>query len=551
MAELTGGQALVQSLKREGVKVIFALPGVQLDWAFNALYDEKENIKIVHTRHEQATAYMADGYARTTGEVGVCLVVPGPGLLNATAALSTAYACSAPVLCLTGQIQSDLIGVGRGMLHEIPHQLEMLKSVTKWAARGMTPEEIPSLVHEAFTQMRTGRPRPVEIEVPPDILATPREVELYAPEKTDRERPAADPDLLDKAAKLLGAAKSPLIVSGGGVLSSGAWDELRNLAEMLQAPVVMSRNGRGALSDREYLAQTALGGRELLPKADVILAVGTRFVEPATQWGLAPEQTVIHMDIDDEEIGRNVEPAIGIIADAKVGLAALAERVGKYNTARPSREAELSAMKAAIKERTDGLQPQAGFANALRAAMPDDAILVNESTQVGYFSNFGFPVYHPRTFINSGYQGTLGYGYATALGAQVGNPGRKVVSINGDGGFMYNVQELSTQVAYNIPLVTVVFNDNAFGNVKRIQQETFDGRTIASDLHNPDFVKLAESFGMAGLRAKDAKELEKTLGDALATNAPALIEVPVGPMPSPWSLMWGRAQAPSAVGPRR
>src|SRR5947209_13705875 len=173
---------------------------------------------------------MADGYARTTGEVGVCLVVPGPGLLNATAALSTAYACSAPVLCLSGQIQSDLIGVGRGMLHEIPHQLQMLQSVTKWAARAMTPEEVPGLVREAFNQMRTGRPRPVEIEVPPDILARPGEVELYAPEKTDRERPGADPDVLGRAAKLLGEAENPLIVSGGGVLSSGAWDELRNLA---------------------------------------------------------------------------------------------------------------------------------------------------------------------------------------------------------------------------------------------------------------------------------------------------------------------------------
>ncbi len=551
MTELTGGHALVQSLKREGVKVIFALPGVQLDWLFDALYEEKENIRIVHTRHEQATAYMADGYARTTGEVGVCLVVPGPGLLNATAALSTAYACSAPVLCLSGQIQSDLIGVGRGMLHEIPYQLEMLKSVTKWAARGMTPEEIPGLVREAFQQMRTGRPRPVEIEVPPDVLATTSEVELLAPEKMDRERPAPDADVLDRAAKLLGEAKNPLIISGGGVLSSGAWNELRNLAEMLQAPVVMSRNGRGALSDREYLAQTSLGGRELLPQADVILGVGTRFVEPATQWGLAPGQMTIHMDIDDEEVGRNFTPTVGIIADAKVGLAALAERVGRYNSARPSREKELDELKAGMETKMAAIQPQSDYAKALRAAMPDDAILINESTQVGYFSNFGFPVYHPRTFINSGYQGTLGYGYATALGAQVGNPDKKVVSINGDGGFMYNVQELSTQVAHNIPLVTVVFNDNAFGNVKRMQQENFAGRTLASDLHNPDFLKLAESFGMAGMRASSPAELKTMLDKALAMNAPVLIEAPVGPMPSPWSLMWGRSQPPSVVGPRR
>jgi acetolactate synthase-1/2/3 large subunit len=551
MTELTGGQALVQSLKREGVKTIFALPGVQLDWAFDALYDEKENIKIVHTRHEQGTAYMADGYARTTGEVGVCLVVPGPGLLNAAAGLSTAYACSAPVLCISGQIQSNLIGVGRGMLHEINNQLEMIGSVTKWARRSMKPEEIPAMVRKAFEELRTGRPRPVEIEVPPDVLATKADMELYAPEQMDRDRPKGDPDQIDKAAKLLGEAKNPIICTGGGILSSGAWNELRELAEMLQAPVVMSRNGRGAVSDRHYLGHTTMGGRELFPKADVVLAVGTRFVDPATMWGIKEGQTVIQMDIDPEEIGRNHEPDVSIVADAKAGLAALAERVGKYDSSRPSREAELNAFKDELRTRMDQVQPQAAYAAALRAEMPEDAILVNESTQVGYFSNVGFPVYHPRTFLTSGYQGTLGYGYATALGAQVGNPNKKVVSINGDGGFMYNVQELSTQVAYKIPLVTVVFNDGAYGNVKRIQQETFNGRTIASDLLNPDFVKLAESFGMAGYRAKNPDELRTALREALDANAPALIEAPVGPMPSPWALMWGRNQAPSVIGPRR
>src|ERR1700687_5555876 len=178
---MTGGQALVQSLKREGVSIVFGLPGVQLDWAFDALYEERDSIHVVHTRHEQATAYMADGYARSTGQIGTCLVVPGPGLLNATAGLSTAYACSSPVLCVTGQIQSDLIGVGRGVLHEIPEQLRMIASVTKWAARATQPSEIPGMVREAFRQLRTGRPRPVEIEIPPDILAATADVTLLDP----------------------------------------------------------------------------------------------------------------------------------------------------------------------------------------------------------------------------------------------------------------------------------------------------------------------------------------------------------------------------------
>ena len=182
MPELTGGQALVQSLKVEGINTIFGLPGVQLDWAFDALYESRDQIKVYHTRHEQATSYMADGFARTTGKVGTCLVVPGPGLLNAAAGLSTAYACSSPVLCISGQIQSDLIGVGRGVLHEIDHQLEMIGSVTKWAGRAMSPGEVPGIVREAFRQLRSGRPRPVEIEIPPDVLQHEAEVELYAPE---------------------------------------------------------------------------------------------------------------------------------------------------------------------------------------------------------------------------------------------------------------------------------------------------------------------------------------------------------------------------------
>ena len=539
MARMTGGQALVESLKREGIETIFGLPGVQLDWAFDALYESRDQIKVYHTRHEQATSYMADGYARTTGKIGTCLVVPGPGLLNAAAGLSTAYACSSPVLCIAGQIQSDLIGVGRGVLHEIDHQLEMIGSVTKWAGRAMSPGEVPGIVREAFRQLRSGRPRPVEIEIPPDVLQGEAEVELYEPERP--ERSAGDPDLLRQAAERLRAAERPMIFVGGGIFAAEAWDELRQLAEALQAPVVMSRNGRGALSDRHYLALNSMAGRRLWAECDVALAVGTRFVDPATGWGLPDGLTTIHLDVEEREVGRNFTPTIGIVGDAKRGLARLVELVDGAN--RPSREQELTRLKEEVNDLLYEIQPQAAYAEALRNALPDDGVLVNESTQVGYFSMLGFPVYEPRTFLTSGYQGTLGYGYATALGAQVGNPDKKVLSINGDGGFMYNVQELSTQKIHGINLVTVVFNDNAFGNVKRIQQQTFDGRTIASDLYNPDFVKLAESFGIRGARAHSPQELEGTLREALASNEPVLIEAPVGEMPGMWHLL--RAPQPA------
>ncbi|HEY8291030.1 MAG TPA: thiamine pyrophosphate-dependent enzyme, partial [Thermomicrobiales bacterium] len=290
-----------------------------------------------------------------------------------------------------------------------------------------------------------------------------------------------------------------------------------------------------ALSDRHYLAHTGLSGQRLLPDADVVLAVGTRFVHPK-EWGVPPGATVIRIDADEREVTRQPAPALGIVGDVKAGLAALVARVDGLGP-RPSRENELNALKRDVADQLFELQPQHAFAQAIRAELPDDGILVNDVTQISFFASVGYPVYAPRTMIGPGYQGTLGCGFATALGAQVGNPEKKVVCVSGDGGFMYNVQELATMKHHDIPLVVVVFNDNAFGNVKRIQQQNYRGRTIASDLTNPDFVALAKSFGIAGMRAEGSDGLQGTLREALASHEPTLIEVPVGEMPSPWRLI--------------
>jgi acetolactate synthase-1/2/3 large subunit len=527
---LTGGQALVEALKRNGVDTIFGLPGVQLDGFFDALYDEQDSIRVIHTRHEQATAYMADGYARVTGREGVCTVVPGPGLLNAAAALSTAYSCNSPVLAVVGQIRSDLIDAGTGALHEIPNQIGLVRSFTKHAARPDTPEQVPATVNEAFRQLRTGRSRPVEIEIPSDVLLTKAETPLLEPSPAQT-RLAEDPDLIDRAARLLGKATNPIIFAGGGVQRSEAGDELLALAEQLQAPVIVSRNGKGCISDRHYLAHGPLAEGEYLPRADVILLVGTRWIDAGAGGRmLAPGQIVIQLDIDEEELGRNAPVEIGIHADAKAGLAALAEQVGRYNRVRPSRQAELAAFKAAAESRINAIEPQAGFSLAIRAEVPDDGIVVPEFTQVGYWSFIGFPVYQPNTFLTPGYQGTLGYGFTTAMGAKVGKPDAPVVSINGDGGFGYTLNELSTLVQHDIRLVAIVFNDNAYGNVRRIQDEDYAGRIIASDLVNPDYQKLANAFGIAGRRAETPRDLRVQLREAIRADEPTLIEVPVGIM---------------------
>jgi acetolactate synthase-1/2/3 large subunit len=531
---LTGGQALVRSLLGEGVEVIFGLPGVQLDWLFDALYAERDRVRVYHTRHEQAAAYMADGYARTTGRVGVCTVVPGPGLLNAGAALATAYACGSRVLCVTGQVDSRAIDCGFGLLHEIPHQGAVLSAFTRWSGRATEPSQIPDLVRQAFSELRSGRSRPVALELPPDVLQRPQDVHLREPASV--EPWTADLDQLRQAADLLHAAERPVIYSGGGTLAAGAWDDLHALAEILEAPVVMSVDGRGALSDRHDLAHTGVTGQALVRDADVVLGVGTRFWQPARVWGFATGAKIIRVDVDATEIDRLGQPHVGIVGDAKPVLAGLRELLHGI-APRPARRAELRARKDAAAARLNTFQPQAAFAQAIRSAVPDDGITVNDLTQVTFFATVGFPVYAPRTFIGPGYQGTLGSGFATALGAQVGNPERAVLAIAGDGGFMYSVGELATQRQHGLNVVSVVFNDGAFGNVKRTQEQTFAGRLIASDLVNPDFVALGRSFGIDAERVATPADLEAALRSALAGRAPALIEVAVGPMSNVWPVI--------------
>ncbi|WP_245978551.1 thiamine pyrophosphate-dependent enzyme [Allostella humosa] len=538
---MTGGQALVGALHQHGVDTVFGLPGVQLDWLFNAFHDRKNQVRVIHSRHEQGVAYMAYGYAQASGRVGTYAVVPGPGVLNTTAALATAYACNSPVLCLTGQIHSAHIGRGVGQLHEIPDQLGVIERLTKWSARANHPTEIPGLVREAFRQMGTGRPRPAGLEVPPDILQLETDVDLGSVAQPEA-APEPDSDAIARAAKLLGEAKRPMIFVG-----SGCWDateELLALAEMLQAPVIASRNGIGAIDDRNPLSQKLQAAWEMWATADVVLGVGTRLSPNVPSWGVDADLKIIRMDIDPVEVTRNGKPDVGIVTTAKRGLVALADAVAKVAVARPSRTDELKALQGkthAFYE--EKLAPQMSWINALRRALPDDVVLVDELTQIGYVARVGFPCYRPRSYITSGYQGTLGFGFATALGAKVACPDRPVVSITGDGGFMFNVQELSTAVQNGIHLITVVFADGAFGNVQRMQRQDYGDRVIATELHNPDFVKLAESFGAQGARVDTPAELEKALARALREPGPWLIEARVGRLPDPWPVLGvGRAR---------
>jgi acetolactate synthase-1/2/3 large subunit len=531
MAKLTGGEAIVKSLRAHGVDTIFGLPGVQNDYFFNALHDEGGAIRVIHTRHEQGAAYMALGYALASDSIGVYSVVPGPGVLNTTAALATAYATNAKVLCLTGQIASTSIGRGFGMLHEIPDQLGILRSLTKWAERINSPAEAPGLVDEAFRQLANGRPRPVALEVPPDILAATGEVTVSGG-TVALNPPPLDPDAIEAAAKLLGNARQPMIFVGSGAIDAS--ESILALAEALQAPVVSNNAGHGIVSSHHYLALRTPEAHVLWSRADVVLAIGARLQAPLQNWGTDANLKLIRIDIDPIEQTRITTPDVPILARSEDAVPALLRAVEKHNQPRASRKEELESLKVEVAGRIAYLEPQLSFIRAIRNELPDDGIFVDEMTQVAYVSQIALAVYQPRTYISTGYQGTLGYGFATALGVKVRHPDRAVISVNGDGGFMFTVQELATAVQHKIASVTLVFNDNAYGNVRRIQKEIYAGRIIASDLQNPDFVKLAEAFGAQGLRATTADELQAAIRRGIeTTDAPTVIEIPVREMPNP------------------
>ena len=524
MTKMTGGQALAKSLYLEGVRVIFGLPGVQL-------YHEP-GIRFVTTSHEQATAYMADGYSRAGGGVGTALMVPGPGLLNAAAGIGSAYAASSPILVVSGQIERDLIGVNRGILHEVDDQLDSIRPVTKWARRVLSAADIPEAVHQASLHLRTGRPRPVEIEIPPETLAEVADIELMEPEEVHPH--LASNAQIETAANMLTEAANPLIWVGGGAVSSEASQALLKVAEHLQAPVISTHEGKGAISDRHLLSLGALWlRRDTIAQSsshDVILAAGTRMASPE----LLDGQQVIQIDIDPDELGRNYDNTYGILGDARHSLEALYTALLARSPARPSRRSEVEALKADRSRNVLKIEPQESLIKAIRAAMPDDGILVAGMTQLGYYSRTHYPVYEPRTYLDSSYFGNLGFAFPTALGAKVAQPDRAVVAISGDGGFLFNSQEMATAVQHGINAVVIVFNDNAYGNVKRDQINRFEGRVIGAELHNPDFIRLAEAYGVRGVKAEGPEELQKSLREALTLDTPTLIEVPVGMMPSPF-----------------
>src|SRR5450432_2417430 len=524
MASTSGGEAIVNGLVAHGVDTVFGLPGAQIYGLFDAFHQAQ--LKVIGARHEQACGYMAFGYARSTGRPGVFSVVPGPGVLNAGAALLTAYGGNEPVLCLTGQVPTQYLGKGRGHLHEMPDQLATLRSFVKWADRIEYPDAAPTLVSRAFQEMLSGRRGPVALEMPWDVFTQRAETGPAKPFPLFP-APQPDPERIKDAASLVAASKSPMIFVGSGAIHAA--EEILELAELIDAPVVAFRSGRGIVSNAHELGLTMAAAYRMWPQTDLMIGIGSRMELPTMfRWPFRPDGLKsVRIDIDASEM-RRFMPDAPVIADAKAGTHELlaAVRRNGYTKTRDRRAAIREASASALRE-IQKVQPQMAYLNILREVLPPNAIVTDELSQVGFASWYGFPVYQPRTFITSGYQGTLGSGFPTALGAKVANPDRPVIAITGDGGFMFGVQELATAVQFNIGVVVLVFNNNAYGNVRRDQRERFDGRVVASDLVNPDFVKLAESFGVGAARVTSPEGFRPALEKALADGGPYLISVEV------------------------
>jgi acetolactate synthase I/II/III large subunit len=537
MTSMSGGEAIVSGLVAHGIDTVFGLPGAQIYGLFDAFHQAQ--LKVIGARHEQACGYMAYGYARSTGKPAVFSVVPGPGVLNAGAALLTAFGSNEPVLCLTGQVPTAFLGKGRGHLHEMPDQLATLRTFVKWAERIEHPATAPTLVARAFQEMLSGRRGPVALEMPWDVFT--QRAETDAAKVLDPfPAPQPDSDRIKDAAALIAVSKTPMIFVGSGAID--ARDEILELAEMIDAPVVSFRSGRGIVSNAHELGLTMAAAYKLWPTTDLMIGIGTRMELPASsfRWPFQPQGLKsIRIDIDPAEMRRLVSD-VAVVSDARTGTRDLLAAVSKAGARKTSggRAAIREASAASLKE-IQAVQPQMAYLNILREVLPHNAIVTDELSQVGFASWYGFPVYEPRTFLTSGYQGTLGSGFPTALGAKVANPDRPVVAITGDGGFMFGVQELATAVQFNIGVVTLVFNNNAYGNVRRDQRQRFDGRVVASDLVNPDFVKLAESFGVAASRVTSPDHFRPALEKALAHGGPYLvdIEVPRDSETTPWTFI--------------
>src|SRR5438552_236784 len=535
---ISGGQAVVKALEAHNVEVVFGMPGVHNLALYDALCDAPE-IRHVVVRHEQGAGFAADGYARATGRPGVAITTAGPGAFNALTAIAEAWSDSSPVVLIASHIESAYVEQERGFGHELRGQLEAFQTATRFRARPTSVAEIGPSIAEAFAQAQTGRPRPVMVQVPQDVLnSSVASADVGPVESLPVSRPRADAALVRTAAEMLARAERPAIYAGVGVHRSGAHAEVLALAEKLEAPVFTTAQGKGAIPEDHPLA---VGNRwtgeadliKLLRESDVLLGVGTRFgATDTSQWQLPLPEAIIHIDVDADELGRNVRAEVTLEGDAKTVLGQLLHALDGESQGRVSRRSELqAALRSSDAAANDSWPEPLRLLRDLRAGLARDAIVFCDSL-IQYWAARHFPVLAPRAMHLPWTFGTLGSSLPMAIGAKVAFPDRQVVTVCGDGALMFTLPELATAVQARANIVIVVCNDRGYGAMRMHQRRRF-GRLIASDLATPDFVAVAEAFGAGGLRVNSAYELGPALEAALADTRPVVIDVPLA-LEIPW-----------------
>ena len=529
MTTMTGGQAVVATLKSEGVTAVFGIISVHMLPIYDALYDEP-SIRLIVPRHELAGGFMADGYSRVSGQVGVYLTSTGPGAANSAGAVAEAWTGSSRVLQLTGQIDTPYLDQGKGFLHEARDQLGMFDALGARTARILTPQDAPGCLHEAFSRLRPTRPGPYVLEMPIDQQYATAEVDIG--QSVSVSLPCPDDADLDRAADLLARARRPVLWLGGGVNTSGAHAEARQVAKTLGAAVFTTRGGRGSIPDDHPLVvgnfSNDADARAFLASADVVLAVGTRFSGQATQnWQLRLPPALVRVDIDAAEVTHNYPPQVALVGDARLTLAGLLARLSERKVqTEPGYREEIAALRERVRETARATAPRiTALMDTIRQATPRETVFVTDSTIPAYYgANHYLPVLAERGFV-SPHSVAIGPGLPFALGAQAAAPSQPVVLIAGDGGFMLHATELATAAEARLNVVICLFNNRGYGILRRFQKRRFEGRHIGVDLHTPDFVKLAEACGVRGERVMTTGELGQALERALAADAPVLLDI--------------------------
>jgi acetolactate synthase-1/2/3 large subunit len=518
----TGGRLVAESLEALGAEAAFGVPGIHALAIWDGL--RTSSIRAIGLRTELSAGFAADGYARVSGRPAPLLLSTGPGALISLAALMEAASAHVPVVAIASQIPRELIGAGRGFLHELPDQKASFEPVVKWAARAETAEEIPERLAEAWRRSLTPPSGPVFVEIPVDVLADETGVDPGEPDAAPFMPPPPADAALDEAAGLLAGAEAPVVWAGGGVLRSGAWGEVRAVAEQLGAPVATTYMGKSAFPEDDPLAVgTAMDEpafRELVGAADVLLAVGTELgAETTGQYGLRLSGRLIHVDADPSRIGATYD-ALGLIGDAKAVLAGLAERL--QGPPREDGPGRVAAVRQQIAEARG--EPELDLLRAVRASLPRDAVTAWDMTILAYWAAAHFPVFEPRTFLYPLGSGTLGYAWPAALGASLAAPGRKVLAVAGDGGFNYGIAELAAARQYGLDAKLLLVDDGGYGILREYQRDQF-GETTSVDLVEPDFRALVEAYGVPVVSV-EPEGLGEALAVALAEGGPAVVPLP-------------------------